>query len=47
MKDMLLQEKLLGNLGRWEEAINNKKVVNKRSVNGRESLRNIPKSRVK
>jgi hypothetical protein len=26
MKNMLLQEKLLGNLGRWEEAINNKKV---------------------
>ena len=29
MKDMLLQEKLLGNLGRWEEAQNNKKVFTK------------------
>ena len=26
MRDLLLQEKLLGNLGRWEEAVNNKKV---------------------
>lgn len=26
MKDMLLQEKLLGNLGRWEEATSNQKV---------------------
>ena len=26
MKNLLLQEKLLGNLGRWEEAANNKKV---------------------
>lgn len=26
MKELLLQEKLLGNLGRWEEAVNNKKV---------------------
>lgn len=26
MRDLLLQEKLLGTLGRWEEAVNNQKV---------------------
>ena len=26
MRDLLLQEKLLGTMGRWEEAINNQKV---------------------
>jgi hypothetical protein len=33
MKNMLLQEKLLGNLGRWEEAINNKKVTRLQKTN--------------
>lgn len=32
MKDLLLQEKLLGNLGRWEEAQNNRKVALQKSV---------------
>jgi hypothetical protein len=33
MRDLLLQEKLLGNLGRWEEAQNNRKVLKKKNNN--------------